>query len=138
MPTYATAADCSAYIAGLAIDNPAEFDKLIEHAERDVDSLLTFTPPRTTALKVDPDDLETWQAGALTRAVCAQVEYRLAMGEEFFIRDQHDSERGPAFSVSGKLSRIGPKVLVELGSTGLVQPPGSGSAVVPSWLDAPA
>jgi hypothetical protein len=77
MPTYATQADCLAYSESLVIDDPAAFDRLIERCERDIDTLIGNWIPLAGGLKLDPADLETWEAAALTRAVCAQVEWRL-------------------------------------------------------------
>ncbi len=45
---------------------------------------------------------------ALTRATCAQAEYRVAMGPEFFIEDQYGFVAGPDFSRRGELAYIGP------------------------------
>jgi len=120
MPTYATAADVSAFIEGLVIDDDAAFDRLIERAERDVDSVLTPTALLDTGLRYDPTTLTTGEQAALARAVAAQVEYRLEMGEEFFVRAQYDYVGGPDFSFRGQLEYIGPKVRRELAGTALL------------------
>lgn len=116
MPTYATQEDLTDYMEGAVIDDPAATDRLLERAERDVDQLLGLYTTRdaTSGLKLTVSDLEDYQAAALSRAVCAQAEYRYTMGEEFFVKGQHRSVTGPDFSVNGTLPYIGPKVWVEL------------------------
>ena len=120
MPTYAQKQDCLDYTAGLTVDNDADFDKLIERAEDDIDSLLGDHPlDEATGRKLIFGDLTFGKARAVTRAVCAQVEYRIEMGEAFFVRGQVDESSGPDFSRKGKLPYIGPKVARELGGAGL-------------------
>lgn len=115
MPTYATKADCIAYIPGLSVNDDEEFDKLIERAERDIDSIIGFrASDTTTGKKFVPLNLTTNERNALRDATCAQVEYRLEMGERFFVRPQHNKVRGPEFETEGRLPRIGPKVITEL------------------------
>lgn len=139
MPTYTTQADFEAYVEGWVTDNPAALDRLLERAERDVDSVIGYSATRnqTTGLKLNPAELETWRAAALSRAVCAQAEYRNKMGEDFMVRAQHGAVSGPDFSTSGRLPYIGPKVLIELEGTSLAQRTttvGSGS-MRPPWYD---
>lgn len=133
MSTYATLTDLRAY-APVAADpgalNDAAAQRVLDHAERDVDAQLAVpagTARQPSGLKYDPATLEAWKRAALSRAVCAQAEYRLVMGEEFFIKAQHENVRGPDFSTSGRLPEIGPKVDRELAGTGL-QRPSSASA----------
>jgi hypothetical protein len=125
MPTYATAADCTAYTEGLAIDDAAAFDRLIARSERDIDGLLGNWVPLDTGLKLDPTDLAGWEAEALTRAVCAQVEWRLTVGEEALrgvaAAPVLKSVKGPDFEKvyaiqdqGGQQRRYGPKVRDEL------------------------
>ena len=115
MPTYATRSDCLEYTAGLVVEDNAEFDKLIERAEDDIDGLLGNLPlDPVTERKLVPADLTTAQLRAIRRATCAQVEYRIEMGEAFFVRGQYDKAAGPDFSREGKLPYIGPKVKREL------------------------
>jgi hypothetical protein len=78
MPTYANADDVAAYIEGLVVDDPAGLDRLIAHAERDVDRLLGPIPRlEATGLKLDPATLLPWERTALADVVAAQVEYLL-------------------------------------------------------------
>src|SRR5205814_1767544 len=75
----------------------------------------------TIGRKVDLTSLSPLQEQGLARATCAQVEYRLEMGERFFVRAQRKQTSGPDFSTVGKLPYIGPKVRYELAELGLVQ-----------------
>lgn len=127
MATYATAQEARAYTGQgeEALSDP-DAERLIEQAERDVDYAcggffnpdtglmfdLVAVAPSTTALTVG-------QKRALSRATCAQVEYRLAMGEEFFVRPQYELVSGPDFEHRGQLDYIGPKVYRELAGSGL-------------------
>ena len=117
MPTYATRADCLDYTEGLTVDDDDAFDRLIERAERQVDALLLGVwGPRVNGLRVDPAAANPEHVEAVRRATCAQVEYRLEMGEEFFVRAQYAETAGPEFRTKGALPRVGPKVLEELRS----------------------
>lgn len=131
---YATVEDVRAYTALAAqVPDDADLQFILDRAERDVDSELVEPVPwgrQASGLKYDPTGLETWRAVALNRATCAQTEYRLAMGEDYFIRAQHTSERGPDFAVDGKLPYIGPTVYRELSGAALVATPGVGQLAV--------
>lgn len=121
MATYATQADFEAYVEGWTTEDAAALERLLQRAERDVDRLLSgVRGTGVGGLKLIPADLETWQAEALARAVCAQGEYAITMGDEFLVRDQYDEAQGPQFRQKGKLSRIGPKVWIELDGVGLL------------------
>lgn len=81
--------------------------------------------------RVNPTaDLNENQVMFLANGTSAQVEYRMAMGEPFFIRGQYDSVRGPDFTTQGKLPRLGPKVRVELAQSGLLW---SGARAKAGW-----
>lgn len=122
MPTYATQTDLTDYIEGFVVDDSDAVDRLIERAERDIDSILgAYDRDDTTGLKITLADFDDWQTAALTRAVCAQVEYRFTMGEAFMVRAQREEEWGPDFRAKGKVPYIGPKAWRELEETGLVR-----------------
>lgn len=118
MPTYADKDACEAYTEGLIVTDADQFDRVIERAERNVDTLLTVPGrPDVAGPKLADADLAAMGARdreRLERATCAQTEYRVEMGEEFFARHQHARTSGPDFSVDGQLPWIGPKVLGEL------------------------
>lgn len=117
MATYATVAELAEYIGRAA---PANAERILGFAERDIDRLIRLRGQRTVAgLKVNPVDLTGYQAAALSRATCAQAEYRIAKGEDFFIHAQHSRVSGPDFTTEGRLPYIGPKVYQELAGTGM-------------------
>lgn len=118
MATYATVTDLEDYLDRDTTDDDA---RVLDQAERDVDQILRLKGARVdaTGLKVDPASLGAHEAAALARGVCAQAEYRLAKGDEFFIHAQHSRVTGPDFATTGKLPYIGPKVWRELSATGL-------------------
>jgi hypothetical protein len=122
MSTYATLADLKAYTDLAEGVSDADLQKALDRAERDVDQALAEPPARqSSGLKYDPAKLTpAWAEGPLNRATCAQAEYRLTMGEEFFIRPQHDTVRGPDFATSGQLPYLAPKAARELSGTGLL------------------
>jgi hypothetical protein len=82
---------------------------------------VTITQMVGGGLKVDPHQLSFSDSQALTRAVCAQAEYRDQMGPEFFAIPQFKVVSGPEFNTQGRRPRIGPRVLDELAGTDLVQ-----------------
>ena len=119
MPVYALGADFPSYVEGWTTTDAVALDRLLERAERDVDGLLgDYARQPATGLKLDPAALTTHQASALRRATCAQAEYRIEMGEEFFVQAQYTYVAGPDFQRRGELPRIGPKVLPELADNG--------------------
>lgn len=130
MPTYATATDFTTYSEGAVIDDAVGTDRLLERAERDIDSCL-IGPLLTSGLKYDPTLTDSTAAGYLTsaqkqllmRATVAQAEYRLAKGEDFFIHAQYDRVSGPDFTTEGRLPYIGPKAVREIAATGLWRGP---------------
>jgi hypothetical protein len=121
MPTYTTPADVNLYIEGGTGLDEASLNRYIDRAERDVDRALTqYALSPGQDLKVNPlTDITPEQATALARAVAAQVEYRLHLGEEFFIEHQYESTSSPDYSTNGRVPRIGPKVFEELRSGNL-------------------
>jgi hypothetical protein len=127
--TYATYVDFTSYLqdSGLTLPNQATSERLLQRCELEVDTLLAGfgVPNDSTGLKYDPaTDLQAWQAAALSRAVCAQAEYHLVMGDEFFVQGQYDSWQGPDFAAKGELPYFGPKVSLELANTGIARAPG--------------
>lgn len=117
VPTYATADDLRDYTGKSAQDLPDEAAlAVIRKSEADLDSLAVVGRPvdEDTGRRFDPDTLSVNEARALRDAVCAQAEYRLLMGDEFFIRPQHAEVSGPEFSTKGKLGRIGAQTITEL------------------------
>lgn len=108
---YATIADFEGYVEGWVTDNPAALQRTLDRAERDVNSYLKwtrfpYTAPQFVLLAAE------YQAG-LRNAVCAQAEYRLLMGEEFFV-ETSTPVSGPDYSSTRAPARFGPKARQEL------------------------
>lgn len=132
MSTYSSYADLQAYLldSSATVPDAPTSERLLQRCERDIDSLLIGfgVPNDSTGLKYTPStDLQTWQAVALSRAVCAQAEYLLTQGPGFFVEGQYDSWQGPDFAAKGKLPYFGPKVALELAGTGIARTPGLSS-----------
>jgi hypothetical protein len=101
----------------------ADANRALVLAERDVDSLSPVSRPldATTGRRFDVTALSSLETLVLQRATCAQAEYRLSMGEDFFVRGQYAQVDGPDFKTVGKLPRIAPGVWQELAGTGLIR-----------------
>lgn len=123
MSTYATVEDFKEYT-----DIPAEMlpdddtiQKVLNRAELDVDRYIAGTVDETSGLRVDPESLPVWQLQYLVNATCAQAEYRLIVGEDFFIQGSNDEViQGPDFTISGTRRRFGIKAAQELRASGLL------------------
>jgi hypothetical protein len=104
-----------AEIADYRAQTGADVQRALEAAERDVDRATGFVATdETTGLRFDPPSLHTRDATSLRRATVVQAQYRIVMGAEFFIRDQHAKVSGPEFTTEGKLARVSPAVFDEL------------------------
>ena len=121
MPTYATADDVRDYVIDYPLpDDDDDIDRIIERAERDIDSLpLPAIGPGLNGLRYDPLDLSTMFRDAINRATCAQTEYRFRMGPKHFATAQYESVTGPDYSVRGTLPIISPQARRELRISGL-------------------
>lgn len=122
--TYATIADLRDWTGqDSATLTDSEATRALTLSERDIDGLSPVLHPinTTSGRRYSPASLSALQAIVLQRATCAQAEYILSMGEDFFIRGQYDSVNGPDFSTSGRLPRIAPAVWRELAGSGLVR-----------------
>lgn len=109
MSTYATVADFKAWSVMDPMPADADIQKALDRAEIDVDSYLPGPIIEDTGLHVDPATLLTWQVQRLRDATCAQAEYRLELGEEFFQQSSNDEViQGPDFTISGRRSRFSP------------------------------
>lgn len=122
MADYATNADFYTY-AGLteAALSAAEVAKLLRLAERDVDRAAGPRHRYPDGHKFDVPNMDAAQRGFLNRATCAQAEFRLQVGPNFFIEDQRESTSGPDYSETGRLPRFGPKAREEMEQGGLLR-----------------
>lgn len=128
MAIYATQADFEAYVEGWVTDNPAALARIMDRAERDVNAFLNwrwnlFTAPEFALL---PEDFRF----GLRDATCAQTEYRLLMGEEFFV-ETPTAIAGPDYTTDRPASRFGPKARNELLRTGVISRTGTMGPRVP-------
>lgn len=122
---YATVADLTAYSLADLPDGVPYLEKILAIAERDVDRAAGYWGvSEGTGLKFDPILMDASKKGALMRATCAQAEYRLQMGEEFFIEAQPVSTSGDDTNFGGRLPRFGPKAYEELVEARLVRKTG--------------
>lgn len=119
MPTYTNATAFVQYVPGFVIEDADALDFLLEKAEEDIDSAIGRGNQTVGARKFDVTLLTYDQAEYLSRAVCAQAEYRLHMGDTFFIEGRPKEVRGRDGSIRGPLPYIGPKAKKELTRGGL-------------------
>jgi hypothetical protein len=134
-PTYATAEDFEAYVPGWVTDNEAALKAILVRAERDVDLILgLWDLDPVTGLKWTPaTELASYEAAALRDATCAQAEYRIALGADFFVTPRPRRVSGPDFTEEWDQAQphIGPKVWIELArAPRLRKPVGLGRAVI--------
>jgi len=104
---------------------PTELDRLVEAAQQDLDSILgnyeIWTTGTYAGLKLDVTTLDYAQQQALSRAMIAQILYRLEMGPQFFIRPQYEQVNGPEFQTKGALPRVSPRAKQELSGFNLIR-----------------
>lgn len=141
-----TNVDLEAFVQGLVVDDATAMNNLIVKCEWEIDAILgaRIRNP-ATGRKIDvskvvpvapispfPGELfapfqrgiNVYQRSALRRAVCAQVEYHLKMGEDFFTRQPYKKVSGPQFSYEREegegVKRISPVARQHLDGTGLI------------------
>lgn len=126
MPAYATQAEFEAYVEGWVTDNPDALARLLERASRDLDGLVFPAHARLASgtfagFVFDPARLTALDAAALSRATCAQAEYRFDVGESEWAQARGGGRvKGPDFEVEvakgadGGALRLAPKAGVEL------------------------
>lgn len=119
MATYATIADFEAYMVTWVTEDSAALTKVINQAEIDIDNTLPGAVGETGRKFLLEDLDDVLQAPYLTRAVCAQAEYILHMGPQFFV-EQARQVRGPDFIGGRKAQLIAPKALQELTTGGFL------------------
>jgi hypothetical protein len=112
MPTYVTVQQFRDFLLPRELtETDEELEPILELAEDDVDDAVgKFYPDITTGRKFDVTLMTQvpWQLTALRKAVCAQVEYRMLMGETFFIQGEQREVVGRRVEVH-KPTRLGPK-----------------------------
>ena len=107
---YASPDDVRAYL-GVTSDQLSDdvLTRPLVMSQRDIDAAVGgWTAYDDTGLKFASTELTLTDAQdqQLRMATCAQVEYRMTMGDEFMVRDQYDSQGGSAFSTVGQLRKV--------------------------------
>jgi len=90
---------------------------LLREAEKDIDDAVGGVPLNSdTGQKFILDDgsLWNWQIACLRDAVCAQMEYRIEMGPDFFRSNKAKQVSGPDRNVQVDNTYLGPKARREL------------------------
>lgn len=139
---YATVADLRGYSLSPLTDDDSYLEKILERAERDVDRNAGYWNVLTNGRKFDPVSMEARKRQALARATCAQAEYRLQMGEAFFIEAVPASVSGDDTNYTGRPPRFGPKAREEMQDAQLIRAGGRTkrnrlAALYPDWAQAP-
>lgn len=122
---YATVEDFEAYVEGWVTKDEEALERALHKASIDIDRYVGPTWAKQAnglrfgVLAENPQRLTDSQLGDLVRATCAQAEYRIEKGEDFFIHGQHEVTSGPDFSTKGRLPRFSPKAKEELRFSGL-------------------
>jgi hypothetical protein len=109
---YTSADDLRSYL-GLTEDQLSDeaCAQPILRAQRDIDTAAgRWMPYDDTGLKFASATmnvpLTNAEAAALSLATCAQVEYRLTVGDDFMIREQYATQSGPGYGTSGTLKKV--------------------------------
>lgn len=125
MGAYATKDDLDAYLEDGIPEgyDDAYIERVLELASDDIDRYATGfvrigVNERkfyvTDAPRVWAEGLDAWQQAVLTEATCAQAEYRLAKGDQFFVEAQVGGTRRSAEGLRINVEsepRLGPKVV---------------------------
>lgn len=98
----------------------------IARAVRDLDIAVGgWEPYADTGLKFSSDTmtypLTDLEAQLLSDATCAQVEYRMTVGDDFMIRDQYKSQSGPGYGTSGTVKKCAGAAYAKLGQGGFLK-----------------
>jgi hypothetical protein len=130
-PFYATVTEFRDYIAPDTTQvSDADITAVIIKSERDLEEYLGGGEPAANGRLfgdpfgvdgsvVNPAGLDAWQTVKLREATCAQTEYRLHWGEEFFSLPSTPVE-GEEYSTQTRLPRIAPKAKKHLTAGGLL------------------
>lgn len=124
-PVYASVAQLNTYI-GVENYLPTEAAKkaAIIQAEGDIDLWVGRSRGynKTTGLVYDPTDTGTFDAFMvedLVEATCAQVKYRLTMGDAFFMQSPRSNTTGPDYTQQG-IPRLSPESIIALRRHGVI------------------
>lgn len=123
---YASADDVRAYL-GVTPSQLSDdvIEPILRKAQYDIDAAAGgWELYEDTGLKFASDEFDDVltddQLRALVRATCAQVEYRMTMGDEFMVKEQYESQSGPGYSTTGQLRKVCGAAYTALGQGGLL------------------
>ena len=124
-PVYAQVSDLDTYI-GVEnyLPNEEAKKKAILQAQEDIDLYTGRSRgySESTGLVYDPTetgDLNEFQVEDLVEATCAQVKYRLTMGESLYMESPRAETQGPDFTAKG-IPRISPESITALRRHGII------------------
>lgn len=125
--SYASRSDLNAYLEdGLPEGYDDDYlDKVLGLASEDIDrycNAITYRPGSNLKFAVtsDPfewDEIHTGARAAIVEATCAQAEYRLAKGDQFFVEVQR--AEGEFANTQVTQPRVGPKAVEALSKAGI-------------------
>ena len=130
MAIYATANDLAEYLRESEVPMPAgdAVDRLLERAEIAVDLIVGPWPWFANGRKFDPEQLDTVQRVALSRATCAAAEHILSLDADMFVGG--DDYAPPEVTVLRRAARTSPRAVEELAGHGLIRKSGTLAAPV--------
>lgn len=124
-PIYAQVSDLDTYL-GITNYLPTEAakKKAILQAQADIDQWVGASRGYNsdTGLVFDPTnkhEFDEFMAEDLIEATCAQVKYRLTMGDDFFMESPRGEVQGPDYTRS-KVPRISPETVFALRKHGIL------------------
>jgi hypothetical protein len=127
MASYIDQAFFEGWAAPWTTTNPAELDRILERATRDIEAFCGPWERRDDGtlfgdLATNPAALRPAQIIALQNAVAAQAMYRIQNGEDWALGggDLYQSTSGPDFTAAGRRPRVNPQAKQELAGSGLV------------------
>lgn len=124
-PVYATIQDLDDYLEVTNyLPTEAAKKKALLTAQSDIDLYVGRSRGynSTTGLVYDPTDTTTFDefmVEDLVEATCAQVKYRLTMGDAFFMESPRGETQGPDYTQT-KVPRISPESIVALRRHGIM------------------
>ncbi len=120
-PIYATVEQLREYVSPDVIpeDDP-NLEKLLMECEVEIDDQIPrLYPDDEVGPKIILEDETNLLVDGLMKATCAQAEYHLHMGKQFFV-EAHGASEGPDTTSRRKAPRVAPKAMRELRRVGLV------------------
>lgn len=100
-------------------DDTTELEGLLEVASRDIELAIgLYGRDATTGDKLNVANLVEWRQKSIARACCAQAQYHMFKGEEFFASVRPMEQGTREGSMKGQEPFIGPKCSSELARGG--------------------